>query len=229
MFKIQTLSDKQNLGFIPDPGTIIALAQAGLQLITSIFGLGNKSKQLTQADWNTIFPFNGNTYNQYKNYMYNHIKWNSDLNNIPVFTLYASWDLGFNGNAGALLFELAKERYNAGVYQGYNFSLGVPPNYNFNDISNSDWKYVNNFNSFMSSPYYYDQSGNSVTSPIIPTPNINNTGGTGTGSTGGTNIIPPNKVNQSSFLSDTSSLSTLLLIGGGVFLVSQIMSKKNGR
>lgn len=68
-----------------DPVSIII---GGVQTILDLFGIGNKSRRLTQSDWANLFPTNGYWNNRLRSYLASHISWDTDLKNIEKFTEY---------------------------------------------------------------------------------------------------------------------------------------------
>lgn len=205
--KIQTLSDRQNLGFWAELAQAIPYIISGL---TSLFG-GTQRRELTSADWNYIVPFSGNLYDKIKANLQSRIKYDVDLTNTAIFTLaFAVTNgpgLGYpNTDQGHQAFynELANERKANGV-QG--ISVNLPANQALPaDVSSYDRQYITQF------PLYFygagTQSGTVV--PINP-------------QTG-------QPISQSSFINPGGSMdwTTILLVGAGIYFVSQTGKKKNG-
>lgn len=102
MFAIQSLHDNTSI----DTQTVLTDLGLAVQIFNQLF---NKNRyRLTYADWNRIFPYQGNYYNQLKLYLSQHIFYNTDLGNIYPFTQNFANENGISMNN--LQSELTTER-----------------------------------------------------------------------------------------------------------------------
>ncbi len=147
-FKIQTIEDRN----LSDGGSvwtaILNLIPTLLTAIASIFG-SSPETALTNQNWIQIFPFNGQWYNSLRAYMSTHIKYASDIPNIPKFTLYFCHNN--NITPDALFLALAKERQANGI-TNFQFPSNFTPR-QYSDTTPQEQKYIDNYSQYMSSPY----------------------------------------------------------------------------
>jgi hypothetical protein len=91
-FEIVTLSDcvgcRKTKTTLRDGMSPIDIIIGGVDFISKIFGFGNKSRALTSADWQRLFPASGSWTNRLRSYLASHISWDTDLKNIQPFTQY---------------------------------------------------------------------------------------------------------------------------------------------
>jgi len=187
-FKIQTLRDNTTTGIlstvsaganvIPVVGQAISIVTAAAALFSGIFG-GTSSNQLTQANWNTLIPFSGPTYNQLKSYMMPRIKWVSDLGNFRVFVLYGLYSLGMdNGQASLQAAEVALRNERIASGMAYLPVPTIPPTNPNLTWSHAPWEddFINNFdNYFYGSPADASlNKQNIINAPVNPNTGLPN-------------------------------------------------------
>lgn len=201
MFKIQTLRSNENsLSQVGD--VLLQAVPYIISFIGNLFGSPQR-RELTSSDWTYLVPFHGSLYDALRSNLSARIKYDVDLPNLAIFTLAFAVtngsNFGFpNTDQGHQAFynELAKERTANGVPY---INVNVPSNMVLpSDVSSYDMKYITNF------PMYFYGSGSQQ--------------GTQTPLDQNGNPISTNKL-LSGFGSNNLDLTTILIIGAGLYFV----------
>lgn len=91
MKKYATIRSLEGLGKlgILDPASLLAIGQGAMTVLQQLFPkiFGTSRRRLTDSDWNTLIPGNGEWHNRLRQHLKNTIHYDTDaVNNITPFT-----------------------------------------------------------------------------------------------------------------------------------------------